>query len=206
MSPLGIACRPDDESSATECPQARHLQFRISRIRFQGFGFLVFKEFVMRSIGSFTACLALSTVLVGLAGCEGPQRKPDGSTAVHNHPTKGPHGGSLIELGDEQYHVEMIHDDAAGTVTFYVLDGGATKVVPIAATEVTVNLKHDGKPEQFKIAAKADAGDPAGKSSRFVSDDKELAEDLDAEGAGAELVLTIDGTPFRGKIAHDHKH
>jgi hypothetical protein len=157
----------------------------------------------MQSFGNSAVCLALSA-LVGLAGCDGPQRKPDGSAAVHNHPTKGPHGGALIELGNEEYHVEMVHDDAAGVVTFHVLDGTAKKAVPIAATEVVVNLKHDGKPEQFKVPAKADAGDPAGQSSRFVSTDKELAEDLDHEGADAELVLTIDNKPFRGKLAHDH--
>jgi hypothetical protein len=169
--------------------------------------FLCFaKEFVMRLSDGLVVCFVLSA-LAGLAGCEGPQRKPDGSAAaVHNHPTKGPHGGSLIELGNEEYHVEMLHDDASGTVTFYVLDGSAKKFVPIAATEVTVNLKHDGKPEQFKIPAKADTGDPAGQSSRFVSTDKELAEDLDKEGADAELVLTIGSTPFRGKIAHQHDH
>jgi hypothetical protein len=141
----------------------------------------------------------------GLAGCDnGPQRQAGGTAAVHDHPTKGPHGGSLIELGNEEYHVEMLHDDASGTVTFFVLDGSAKKAVPIEATEVLVNLKHDGKPEQFKVPAKTDAGETA-KSSRFVAADKELAEDLDREGADAELVLTIDGKQFRGKIAHDHE-
>jgi hypothetical protein len=159
----------------------------------------------MRSFGCSLVSFALSAALVGLAGCDGPQRKPDGSAAVHNHPTKGPHGGALIELGSEEYHVEMVHDDAAGTVTFYVLDSKAEKAVPISAAEVVVNLKHAGKPEQFKVPAQADTGDPAGKSSRFVSKDKELAEDLDAEGADAELVLSIDDKPFRGKIAHHHE-
>jgi hypothetical protein len=154
--------------------------------------------------------LVVALALPGVVGCGGVEKKPDGTTAGktdgHDHPTKGPHGGGLIELGNEEYHVEMIHDDAAGTVTFYVLDGSAKKAVPIAATEVTVNLKHDGKPEQFKVPAAADTGDPTGKSSRFTSNDKELAEDLDKEGADAELVLTIDGKPYRGKLAHDHDH
>jgi hypothetical protein len=166
-----------------------------------------FKEIVMRRYGWTNACVVLSAVLVGpvlvvTGGC-GPtvEKKAD----THNHPTKGPHGGGLIELGNEEYHAEMIHDDAAGTVTFYVLDGSAKKQVPIDATEVVVNLKHAGKPEQFKIPAAADTGDPAGKSSRFVSKDKELAEDLDAKDNDAELVLTIGATQFRGKLAHDHK-
>jgi len=159
----------------------------------------------MRLFGYSALCLTLSAALVGAAGCGKVPVKPTGSAAVHNHPAKGPHGGSLIELGKEEYHVEMLHDDATHTVTFYVLDASATKAVPIDATEVVVNLKHGGKPEQFKVAAKADTTDLAGKSSRFVSTDKELAEDLDAEGADAELVITIGATQFRGKIAHTHK-
>jgi hypothetical protein len=160
----------------------------------------------MRLCGFSALCLTLSAALVGAAGCNKVPVKPAGSAAsVHNHPTKGPHGGSLIELGKEEYHVEMLHDDAAGTVTFHVLDSSATKMVPIDATEIVVNLKHGGKAEQFKVAAKADPTDPAGKSSRFISTDKELAEDLEAEGADPELVLMIGATQFRGKIEHKHE-
>ena len=154
------------------------------------------------------ACVLGLSAIVGLSGCGGEKKpeagKPGAKAEEHAHPTKGPHGGQLIELGKEEYHVEMVHDDAAGVVTFYVLDGEAKKAVPIPATELLVNLKHDGKPEQFKVPAQADTGDPAGQSSRFVSKDKELAEDLDAEGSDAELVLSINNKPFRGKLAHDH--
>ena len=27
----------------------------------------------------------------------------------HAHPTHGPHGGDLIELGNEEYHAELVH-------------------------------------------------------------------------------------------------
>lgn len=155
----------------------------------------------------FLALATLTGVLM-VAGC-GPASPPKagpGGTASkveHDHSSEGPHGGHLIELGDEQYHVELVLDDKAGEVTFYVLDGTAKKAVPIDAAEVVVNLKHDGKAEQFKIAAKPDAGESTGKSSRFFSADKELAGDLDAEGADAELVLTIGGKQFRGKLEHE---
>lgn len=163
----------------------------------------------MRRQNMFGAYVLGLSAIVGFSGCGGGEKKPEAGkpashTDEHAHPSKGPHGGQLVELGKEEYHVEMLHDDAAGVVTFYVLDGEAKKAVPIPATELVINLKHDGKPEQFKVAAKTDAGDPAGQSSRFVSTDKELAEDLDHEWADAELVLTIDNKPFRGKLAHDH--
>ena len=126
--------------------------------------------------------------------------------AGHAHPTEGPHHGDLIELGNEEYHAEILHDEDAGTVTIYVLNGAATEQVPIEATEVTINVKHDGKPEQFKLSASPDNNDPQGKSSRFVSSDEELAHHLDEEGAEPRLVLTINGKSYRGVITHDHHH
>ena len=122
----------------------------------------------------------------------------------HAHPTEGPHQGGLIELGNEEYHAEIVHDETTGSVTIYVLNAAATEQVPIESTEVTINVKHDGKPEQFKLAASPDANDPQGKSSRFISTDAELGEHLDEEAADPKLVLAINGKSFRGTIAHDH--
>lgn len=124
----------------------------------------------------------------------------------HDHPSEGPHHGSLIELGEEEYHAEFVHDEDAGTVTIYILDGTAEKTVPIQAQELVINLKHDGRGEQFKLTASPDEGDPAGKSSRFVSNEAELGEDLDAEGVEARLVVKIAGKSYTGELEHDHDH
>lgn len=125
--------------------------------------------------------------------------------ADHVHPSEGPHHGDLVELGNEEYHAEILHDES-GTVTIYILDGSAKKQVAIDATEVTINAKHDGKPEQFKLAASPEESDPEGKSSKFVSNEGELAHHLDEEGAEPKLVLTIDGKSYRGVINHHHDH
>ena len=162
---------------------------------------------------SLTMSYALMALIV--AGCSdenstGPETAGPPNTVDshdgHAHPTEGPHHGDLIELGNEEYHAEILHDEDAGTVTIYVLNGAATEQVPIDATEVTINAKHDGKPEQFTLTASPDANDPQGKSSRFVSNDEELAHHLDAEGAEPRLVLTINGKSYRGSISHDHDH
>lgn len=149
---------------------------------------------------------ALLTSALLLVGCNPPpavDTKPEGGATVHNHPTEGPHGQPLIELGNEDYHAELVHDDKAGTVTIYILDSGATKEVAIDAAEVTINLKHGDHAEQFPLAAEPDE---SGKASKFVSTDSHLAAHLDEEGAGGELVVTIDGTQYRGALAHDHDH
>lgn len=127
-----------------------------------------------------------------------------GEGEAHAHPSEGPHGGALVELGAEEYHAELVHDDQA--VTFYILDGKAESLVAIDASEVAVNLQHDGQGKQFKLAAKPQSQDAEGKSSRFVSADAGLAQELDHEHGDAQLVATIAGKQYRGKIEHHHGH
>jgi hypothetical protein len=161
----------------------------------------------------FATALISASMLFSLSGCGGKtSKKPtagettNGTAHAHEHATQGPHGGSLIELGEEEYHAELVHDDAKGTVTVYILDSGAKASVPIDSTAITINLKHEGRGEQFNLAASPDAGDPMGKASRFVSSQAELAKDLDDEHADAQLAVSINGKPYRGKIEHHHEH
>lgn len=171
----------------------------------------------MKWLNTYSILTTAVLLSAGFAGCQqdttdGPQNaNPAPSVDAHDdhghaHPTEGPHHGDLIELGNEEYHAELVHDETAGTVTIYVLDGGAVQQVPIKAAEVTINANRDGTPVQFQVPASPDESDPEGKSSRFVSSDQELAEHLDEEGADARLVLTINGKSYRGEIAHNHDH
>lgn len=125
----------------------------------------------------------------------------------HDHPSKGPHGGDLIELGDEEYHAELTHDDKTHEVTIYLLDGAAKSAVAIEAKELVINLKDGGKPEQHKLAAAPLESDGAGKSSRFVAKgNADLNDDLEHDDADARLQVTIAGQSYIGKIVHDHDH
>jgi len=123
---------------------------------------------------------------------------------VHAHPSEGPHHGTLIELGNEEFHAELVHDEKS--VTVYVLDSSAKTSVPIDTSEIVINLMHDGKPEQFKLAAAPEEQDPKGKSSRFVANDRELASHVDDEAAAPKLSIVINGKSYRGTIAHEHSH
>ncbi len=126
---------------------------------------------------------------------------------AHAHPTVGPHHGALIELGREDYHAELVHDEATNTVTIYILDGGATKPVPIEAQRLALNLRVAGKPRQFFLAAAPQAGDPAGTSSAFAAADKQLCAALHATGASGRLTVEIAGRQYIGKVAgHTHAH
>lgn len=129
---------------------------------------------------------------------------PPSMEGVESHPSEGPHHGSLVELGNEEYHAEIVHD--ADSVSVYILDGAATEAVPIESPELTINLIHDGTPEQFKLTAAPEDGEPEGKSSRFMLKDADLVAHLDDEAAAPKLVVTINGAPYRADIAHDHDH
>ncbi len=123
--------------------------------------------------------------------------------AEHNHPSEGPHHGDLVELGNEEFHVEVVHGEA-GSVTAYILNSTAKVAVPIDAADLAINISHDGKAEQFKLLADREASDPEGKSSRFSIKDEELAKDLDDHDSVAKLVVMIEGKSYSGKIAHNH--
>ena len=166
--------------------------------------------------------LPARSVLTGLLtiafaiGCEpGPTAQAPAaktSTAeVHEHPSEGPHHGQLVELGNEEFHAEVVHDDAVDELIVYILDSAAKSAVPIDATELTINVKIADQPKQFALAAAPQADESDGKSSRFRLASKELLEVLHGEAA-AKISLQIKGKPYSGTVphedhaGHDHKH
>lgn len=154
---------------------------------------------MVRSRCGSVSFLAAALFLAGCSGNGTTTSSSGGKQAAHGHPDKGPHGGDLIELGDEKYHVEMIHDDEARKVTFYILDGTAKKTVAIDAPELNISLKHEGKMKPFKVPAVRDAGDP-----RFESKDEGLVAGLDHEDADPQLVVMIDNKQYTAEIKHEH--
>ena len=134
-----------------------------------------------------------------------------GDDAGHEHPTEGPHGGHLIELGDEEYHVELLHDENTHTVTVHLLDGPAKQTVAVPLAEITLQLFQEGQFVKYALKAVQGQGDAAGTASRFEIVDATLC---DALGHGDEtrgrLQVTINGTPYTGTIEHtshgDHDH
>jgi hypothetical protein len=116
------------------------------------------------------------------------------------HAELGPHKGALIELGEEEYHAELVNDEKTHTATIYLLDGAVKENVPIPAKDISISLKHDGKTETFKLKAVPQKTDPAGLSSMFSLKDRELVHDLRRKSSDPRLMLKIDGKPYSAKI------
>lgn len=129
---------------------------------------------------------------------------PSGTADSHAHPSEGPHHGALVELGNGEFHAEIVH--TGDTVTVYILDSSVSRPVPIDAQDVTINVVHENQPEQFKLPASPEASDAAGKSSRFALQDPELVQHLDSSASAPRLMITINGTPYRAEVHHDHDH
>ena len=162
----------------------------------------------MKPTNAILNLILIGALSAGLSGCDNGSAKTDGKTKTkggHSHSDKGPHKGDLVDLGkDGKYHAEIVHDDDTDIVTVYILAGDSKTPVPIDAKQIAVNLTHDGVAEPpFKLNAKPDAKDPQGKSSRFVTPDKELGEHLDLKDVtNRRLVVKIDGKDRSGEIKH----
>lgn len=110
--------------------------------------------------------------------------------AAHQHPTKGPHGGLLVEWGAEEYDLEVVADKATGEVTVYVFgeyeEAHEWKAKAIDAKTLTLVLKSAEPPATVPLEAKPAKDDPAGKASVF-------AGKHDAVKADKKLVGTVSG-------------
>jgi len=130
--------------------------------------------------------------------------------AAHAHAAEGPHHGHLIELGEEEYHAELTHDEATKAITVYLLDKEAKGAVAIADAEIMLNLVSEGQPTQVKLAAAPQEGDPAGQSSRYSIIDEKVLELLEAPKTTGRLNVTINGKAYSGSVEHhehgEHKH
>lgn len=72
-----------------------------------------------------------------LCGCQSPPPPAStGSPAAHEH--AAPHGGALVELGEEFAHLELVWEAATGKLSLYVLDGEASNGVRLKRKNVVI--------------------------------------------------------------------
>jgi hypothetical protein len=161
-----------------------------------------------------TAACGVFVLGLGLVGCDGGgggyREVPKGAKVKDephdHHHDHGPHGGHIVEWGDDEYHAEVTHDAKANKITVYILDGSAKKASPIDAKTVTLELTIDGKPKSFSLAAAPQEGDPKDKSSRFelAGNDDIKAHVKDIEDLKGTVSGTVGGKKFSGEIEHHH--
>lgn len=124
----------------------------------------------------------------------------------HGHGAHGPNGGEIVEVGNEEFHAEVVVDEETHRIDVYILGSDAATAKPIDATEVSVSFKHGDEVEEFKLAAAALDGEPEGQSSKFTLTDEELFEELHEHSEGATLTFMSGGAELSGTVTHSHDH
>ncbi|GMU57807.1 MAG: hypothetical protein AMXMBFR33_69530 [Candidatus Xenobia bacterium] len=97
-------------------------------------------------------------------GCQAPA--PDHHDHGH-HEHKAPHGGTLIVLGEEAAHLELVLSPSGG-MTVYVLDAEAENSIRVAQSELRIEV--DGKPVLLKAHPSELTGERVGDCSEFQGD------------------------------------
>jgi hypothetical protein len=140
---------------------------------------------------SAAAVLALLTL-----GC-GQAPMPSAS-APKEHEHHAPHGGTLVELGEEFAHLELVFDASEGRLTGYVLDGEAEQFLRIPQNEIVLRVSVGGNTPEETVTLAAVAspltGETVGDTSEFVGTSAAL------RGAsrfkGKVTILEVLGTRF----------
>jgi hypothetical protein len=128
--------------------------------------------------------------VVALAGCGKKSDPAAGKTSGHVH--VAPHGGTLIELGDHAYNLELVRDAAAGKLTVYVLDGHAENFVRIKSPAVELVAMPGGQYTPLSLKAVANSA-TGGDTSQF----EVQADWLKTAGEFAGIfTVEIRGTKF----------
>lgn len=137
-----------------------------------------------------------ATIVLGAAlACLGGDEKKE-----EEH--KAPHGGVLLEVGEEIAHLELVHDAKEGKATIYVLDGKAEKAVAIKDAPKINLMTADGAKQ---IVTKAVEPDKEGLASQFEAKD----DALKADPLKGRIAITIGEKKYNvelkeGEDGHDH--
>ena len=138
-------------------------------------------------LAPFLAALFVLT----LGGCS----RPESSGGGHVH--RAPHGGTLVEVGQHAYNIELVHDAAAGKLTAYVLDGHAENFIRITSPAIELVAFTGGEKRALTLRAVANpaTGETVGDTSQFEAQADWLKST--GEFPGEFPAIDIRGTKFQ---------
>jgi hypothetical protein len=156
--------------------------------------------------------LVSAGLLGGLSGCGGgggeyqtaaqiEKAAPAGHDHDHGHGSEGPHHGTLVELGEHEFHGELVVDAKSHTLKLYLLGPDAKTAAPSAAAEATLAL--EGGPT---LTLKPAAGEAEGQATLYeVTDEKAVHEIAEAEFIHGDLMIKMGEKDYKVFVdAHFH--
>jgi hypothetical protein len=171
---------------------------------------------MLRSLTLAGGAFATGIALLFLAGCSPSKpvtnsdtsQKPATTTSTdskgkskttdsedHGHKT-GSHGGMIVSLGRDSYHVEAIVT-GKGEIRLHTLGNDESRVIDIESQTLTAYVKPSGASdaETLEIKPQPQPGDAAGKASLFSA---QLPEKMVGKNIDVTIPnITIGGERFR---------
>jgi hypothetical protein len=140
----------------------------------------------------FPLALLATFLAVIVGGCSRPESSSGGG---HTH--QAPHGGTLVEVGQHAYNLELVRDPAAGKLTAYVLDGHAENFIRISAPAIELTAFTGGEKRALTLRAVANSatGETVGDTSQFEGEADWLKNT--GEFPGEIPAIEIRGTRFQ---------
>lgn len=131
-------------------------------------------------------------LLLTLGGCG--RRESSSGGGGHTH--RAPHGGTLVEIGQHAYNLELVREAATGKLTAYVLDGHAENFIRVAipSFELVAITGGERKPLTMRAVANTATGETVGDTSQFEAQADWLKNT--AEFPGLISSIDIRGTKF----------
>lgn len=135
----------------------------------------------------FRRGVALSIVL-SLSGC--------GSDAGPHGHEPGAHGGFIVSVGDDHYHMEALFE-SDGTLRLYTLNHDQTEVLPVDKQALSAYVRRPRMTRSVAVTLQPEPqrGDPEGTTSLFVGQ-------LPIEFVNSPLVITVPLIEISGKRYH----
>ena len=124
--------------------------------------------------------------------------------AEHQHAHTAPHGGTLVEIGEHAYNLELLRDATTGKLTAWILDGHAENFVRIKTQTLELVAMPGGKftPLTLQAVANPSTGETVGDTSQF-----EVQADWLKTTANFSGIFTVEikGTKFEKVEFHLEK-
>lgn len=122
----------------------------------------------------------------------------------HTHYGSGPHGGSLIELGGDDYHAEIVLDLDSHALRVFLLKADAKSPLPMKISNVALTL--DAK-RTLSLAALPLDGETEGLSSRFeLIDDAFIHELIEKGFLHGDLSVPAGDSPLTSHLDIHFEH
>jgi hypothetical protein len=139
-------------------------------------------------------CQSSSTENKLAATAPAPTASAGAAKKEGEHEHSAPHGGTLVEFGEEFAHLEIVLDAATGRLTAYALDGEAEKAVRLKQPNLEITIKAPATTIRLDGVANSLTGETADDTSEFAGQSDKLkgASEFD----GVIKTISIRGKQF----------